>query len=172
MASNPGIGRGLAAVAALAWLLAGCAIRPNLDQAKADVAKLAQVLPQFANLQVTDFERNRCQIVAYVRGAFAGADQSCTRLESQPFDEQGVEDYGALVAALEAVDVAVDRMFATYAADGRLVVAHFVHREESIVENWEYVYDPDRVEPKRVPNTSVEFLQLNDSWWFVVTPDD
>lgn len=165
------------AIAASALVLASCSLvapSPSLERAKEDAFELAQVLPSFSAWRVTDFERGRCRVVVYMSGSFAGPDEACKRFDSVAIelDQESIDLHDRLSGALGSLNVQVDRMSATYDDIGRLRTAHFVVVGSQLGDTWEYVYDPDRIEPKRVPDTRVEFLQVNDDWWLVVYPDD
>jgi hypothetical protein len=140
-----------------------------------EVARLDAVLPIVEELQLTDFEDSPyCRNLGYARGAFGDLGQDgCERQGTVQFDAVATEDHARLAEAIVAAEVAATRIpTATYDADGKLLTAWFVLQDDSVSEDWAYLYDPTRVESTEDVPGRQDFTRIVDDWWFVRSYDD
>ncbi len=162
----------------MALLIVACvgdASPPPPDRMAAEVTRLGQVIPIVNELQVTDFEDSPyCRNLAYVRGTFGDlAQDGCARDGTIQFDTNGLADHARLAQAISATNVPTDRIrAATFTPEGDLETAWFVLEGSSVLDFWEYLYDPVGAVPKQDVPDQIDFTPVAEDWWFVWTPDD
>jgi hypothetical protein len=168
--------RTIALAAVAAWLVVACTSgQPPITRMAAEVARLGAAVSIVEELRVTDFEDSPyCRNLGYARGAFGHLEQDgCEREGTGPFDAVALADHARLAQAIEASGVATDRIrAATDGPDGDLEAAYFVLDAPSVLDSWEYLYDPAGVVDTTDVPGSRDFTRIDDDWWFVGSPDD
>ena len=162
----------------MALLVAACLggpSRPSPDRMAADVARLDDIIPIVAELRVTDFEDSPyCQNLGYARGAFGSLEQDgCAREGTIDFDAVALADHARLAQAIETRTVPTSRIRdVSYAADDDVEAAWFTLDDASVVDDYAYLYDPAGAVPKVDQPGRLEFTQVAEDWWFVLSFDD
>ncbi len=164
---------GLAAIF-LVTACAGSKPLPGPAEMAAESGRLDQVVPLLGELGVTAFTaEGGCAWIIYARGGFFDGGEGCQPGDARPFDDVARVDHARVLDAIEAANAPSRRMSSAIGPDGRLRTARFLHAAHPYPDYWEYVYDPDDVEPK-VDGGPLEFrhIRLNAGWWFVSSLDD
>ncbi len=90
-----------------------------------------------------------------------------------PFDAAALADHARLAQAIEASGIAAGRIRdATYTPDGDLEAAWFILDDASVVDDYAYLYDPAGAVPKVDEPERLDFTQIAEDWWFVLSFDD
>ena len=138
------------------------------------MAELDAVVPVIEELGVTDFEASPyCRNLAYARGTFGDlAQDGCERTGTVQFDDQALADHARLAEAVAASAVSTDRIRdVRFDADGALMTAWFRLQDDSVEEDWAYLYDPAGIQAA-ADDPDSDFTRIDAGWWFVRSRDD
>jgi hypothetical protein len=166
------------ALAAVIAVVCACSLlggRPSSEQMTVQVARLTLVLPLLEELRVSEFERGRCQVLVYGRGAFVGDGETCITGAAPfdgiaPFDDVAAADHARIAAALNATGVPTDRIELAPGRSGDRETVRFILTTTSVRDAWAYVYDPGDSQSKAATR-GAEYLRIDRDWSFVVSPD-
>lgn len=159
----------------LGTLAAGCVLggdpTPPPDRMARDVAGLEHVLDVVEELRVTEYIGHPdCEEIVYPRGTFVGRTDGeiCIADLTQPaLDEQARADHRRILTALQSGG-ANTRMILRVGYDGeRLNYASFKIDGAPGFEFYDYLFDPDALEPKVNDEGSLEYTRIDEDWWFV-----
>jgi hypothetical protein len=164
----------LATVAAVAACLPA-ASAPGPRQMALEAERIQRIMPLLDELGVTQFtNEDGCAWLIYARGGFYEGGDSCQPGGARPFDALARADHARIVDALASNGAPTRRINGgRLGPDGRLLMARFVHSAHPFPDYWEYLYDPDDLEPKVEGGPmEVEYTRIDGDWWFQSSLDD
>jgi hypothetical protein len=157
-------------ILAVTVLLAGCAVSPETEQRKADVANLPKCFSVLESLDVLAY-RNQdwCKNIWYRRGKFSHQTDpadTCNLFPGtpQPFDAPALTDFESVTAAVATTGVRLYYISdLAYDARGKLNHAEF----HLAAGQYTYVYSPGyRKLPEDMPRER-KHSRIDQDWYYI-----